>query len=154
MTHKEVAEALGRVQLFHDLKGPIQDPTIRRILDWADWVGPESPDVLIIAQRGQEIKDSLLSSVPEDFWAALVRDFVEQTKSLVPYDDAGDAWVAANAAVWQAAWTVLLVALLEHKQVDVPTDLIAQYRWFARGRWPCARNPSAASDEPSGYVVL
>jgi hypothetical protein len=131
---------LESIAWFSNVGNDTDQPYARRIENWDDWEGPESPSVSELAIRLQELRDALMSN--ED---ASLRELWDRTSALVfnrardavPYDDAEDVWYGPNAAVWQATWTASLIALHLQIRREVPRDLKLQWQSYESGHWPC-----------------
>ncbi|MCD4668913.1 MAG: hypothetical protein K8S14_00555, partial [Actinomycetia bacterium] len=130
---------------FAALGQPVSDPSVPRLQDWDEWKGPESAggEVIALALRHQDWHDALLEAHRgqeaelQALWQRVNERVMAAAADKAPYDPDADSWHAPTMAVWQAVWTAGLIAWYLACGESIPLDLAQQWRWYARGHWPC-----------------
>jgi hypothetical protein len=141
-TPAEFKQALSNIHWFSHIGDETEYPY--SIGDWEDWLGPEDPMVMPLGSWQQELYDGLLASAGDkatelkELWDEVLDKVLQTASKSVPYDASQDAWHAPTTAVWSAAWTAALVVSFLFLSRPLPVDLITQWRWYVKGRWPCA----------------
>jgi hypothetical protein len=134
--------------------GKSSESSASTIGSWDEWAGPEDELVSEIHYKQQSFHDQLVTNEEEEKrWKKLLYSLLEIIRCHAPYIEDEDACYAPNIAVWQAAWVLALVTIFEEKSESVPKEVLAQWAWFKKGRWPCSLVSPEKADEITGYVI-
>lgn len=153
MNTARALETAREIQWFAYCGKPLEG-AVSTIGSWDEWIGPEEELVSEIHFKQQSFHDQIVNKEEEEAnWNNLLASLVEIIKHHAPFKEDEDAWYAPNVAVWQAAWVLALITVFEDKTQSVPDELVAQWAWFVKGRWPCALVTPAMARDEAGYVI-
>jgi hypothetical protein len=144
LTSARFRKLLVRVPWFANLGKPHpRDNLAERIDRWSDWGGPESRGGEPIGPESQIWQDDLLQVDPaaqartKKLWESVTSECFKAIDSSFHEDLDGDPWHGPSNAAGHAAWVAATIACYLQARQPIPTNVLRQWAWFARGHWPC-----------------